>query len=199
MFCSTVEDASLTQATDNTLWLKFKEGDSDAFSALYQRYFDVMVKVCLHISQDIEIIKDCIHDLFIDMWISSDRLALPVSVKAYLIRSVQRKVIRKLKRYQQYYCDLPVETLHQYYTVSPVEEKMITAQLKQEQKGRIIRAIGVLTRRQQEIVYLKFFYSLSYPEIAEKMCISTASIYNLISKAIGNMQGIISKTNFPTC
>ena len=186
------------QATDTELWLKFKDGDALAFAALYHRYFDMMTKACQHISPDSDITKDCIHDLFVDMWKSSSRLALPVSVKAYLLRSVQRKMIRQLKQIRQNYSLYPEEALHEMNTVSSVEKKIITNQLLQEQKESIKLAIRVLTRRQQEAVYLKFYANLSYPEIAGKMSISTDSIYNLISKAIGNMQERFSKTNFPT-
>ena len=48
--------------------------------------------------------------------------------------------------------------------------------------------MDALTRRQKEVIYLKFYANLSYPEIAGKMAISTDSIYNLVSKAIDNMQ-----------
>lgn len=198
MFCIAVNNTVYAQATDNLLWLKFKEGDDLAFATLYHRYFDVMAKACLHITQDNEIIKDCIHDLFIEMWMSSSRLALPVSVKAYLIRSVQRKMIRQLKQMRQYYYASHEGALFEYYSVSSVEEKMIMKQLKQEQKESIIQAIGVLTRRQQEAVYLKFYDSLSYPEIAGIMCISTDAIYNLISKAVFNLRESFYKTNFPS-
>ncbi len=91
-----------------------------------------------------------------------------------------------------------VGSLHEVNTVFCVEKAIIAEQLRQEQQENIWRAIGVLTRRQQEAVYLKFYANLSYPEIAGKMCISTNAIYNLISKAIGNMQETFSKTNFPT-
>lgn len=92
----------------------------------------------------------------------------------------------------------PVGALHEVSTVLCVEKAIIAEQLRQEQHENIRRAIRVLTRRQQEAVYLKFYANLSYSEIAGKMCISTNAIYNLISKAIGNMQETFSKSNFPT-
>jgi RNA polymerase sigma factor (sigma-70 family) len=185
-------------STDTALWLNFREGDKQAFAALYHRYCSIMANICLRISPDGEIIKDCIHDLFAEMWKNRARLALPVSVKAYLVRSVQRKIIRQLKRRRLDLYACPVEALHEVSAVSSVEKVIIAGQLRQEQQENIRRAIRVLTRRQREAVYLKFYVDLSYPEIARKMCISTDAIYNLISKAIGNMQETFSKTNFPT-
>lgn len=186
------------RSTDTVLWLNFREGDKQAFAALYHRYCSIMTNICLRISPDSEIIKDCIHDLFVEMWKNRARLALPVSVKAYLVRSVQRKMIRQLKRRRLDLYTCPLGALHEVSTVSCVEKAIIAEQLRQEQQENIRRAIRVLTRRQQEAVYLKFYANLSYPEIAGKMCISTDAIYNLISKAIGNMQERFSKTSFPT-
>ena len=77
--------------------------------------------------------------------------------------------------------------------VHSIEIKIIAEQLYQQQKRHISKAIESLSQRQREAVYLKFYANLSYPEIACKMSISTDAIYNLISKALSNMQKKLSK------
>lgn len=193
-----MENIVYAQATDRTLWHQFKDGDDRAFAAIYHRYFEVLIKACLHISKDREMIKDSIHDLFVEIWLRSNSLVLPVSVKAYLIRSIQRKMFRCLKQNRRYYSSCTAEVSYGCDSVSSIEEKIITGQFKQEQIEVVRKSIRMLTSRQQEAVYLKYYANLSYPDIAGKMCISTEAIYNLISKAIGNIQESVSKANFPT-
>lgn len=56
----------------------------------------------------------------------------------------------------------------------------------------------MLTKRQREALFLKFYANLSYTEIAGMMAISTGSIYNLISKSIDSMQHALGKASLHT-
>ncbi|MGN6439207.1 MAG: RNA polymerase sigma factor [Agriterribacter sp.] len=173
---------------DETLWLEFKNGDRRAFAMLYLRYYKILVHAGTGICHDGDMIMDCIHDLFVEMWKNRHGLGLPHSVKAYLIRSLQRKLLRLLKKRRADVFQQQVERIPDTETVPCVEKKIIHEQLRRERESDIRKAITVLTRRQQQAVYLRFYANLSYAEIAGKMAISTDSIYNLISKAMGNMQ-----------
>ncbi len=64
------------------------------------------------------------------------------------------------------------------------QELLIQAQEKQAEVEKIKRALNLLTRRQKEIIYLKFFQDLSYNEISQMMDLSQRSTYNLVSKAL---------------
>lgn len=176
------------QICDETVWIDFKNGDRSAFALLYLRYYRILICTGAGICDDKDLILDCIQDLFVELWKNKSRLGQPQSVKAYLTRSLQRKILRQLKRIRSGLCHCQVETIPDTQTVQCVELKMIAEQLGKEQKSHVRKAITLLTRRQKEAVYLRFYANLSYAEIAGKMSISTDSIYNLISKAMGNMQ-----------
>jgi RNA polymerase sigma factor (sigma-70 family) len=181
------------QEYDRFLWVAFRNGDKEAFATLYHKYFSFLIQGSLRISGDKDLIKDCIHDLFVEMWKSKLNLGIPRSVKAYLSISLRRKIIRHVKRTRSwlphYSCndvpDLEVDYL--------ADREMIARQQRQEQQKNVYKALNSLTKRQKEAVYLKYYANLSYPEIAGKMCISTDSIYNLVSKAIDAMQLELAK------
>jgi RNA polymerase sigma factor (sigma-70 family) len=178
--------------SDEVIWNTFRNNNKEAFSVIYCRFFKVLLKRGLQISNDRELVKDCIHDLFVKMWENRMNLAAPASVKAYLIVSLQRKIIRQLRKYRFRETEmtrLPIEF------IASKEDQLILEQHTQDQQYMVGRAINFLTRRQKEAVQLKFFANLSYEEIAEMMKISTGSTYNLVSKAIINMQkGLVKKT-----
>jgi RNA polymerase sigma factor (sigma-70 family) len=179
---------------DMVLWNAFKNGNKEAFAVIYYRCFKILFLRGLQISSDKELIKDCIHDLFVEIWTNKLQLATPDSVKAYLISSIRRKIIRQLKMIRSRQIDL-------YNTpigiVQSKEDQMISEQVKQEQLCYFNRAINSLTKRQKEAIQLKFYSNLSYEEIAQKMEISTDSIYNLVSKAIDNLQQELSRKPEP--
>ena len=100
------------------------------------------------------------------MGVTRVNLATPESVKAYLLCSIQRKIIRQIKqsRKTQFNYDLQAG-LH---TVRSIEDKIIWEQDRQEKERNINIAIGLLTKRQKEAVFLKYYENLSYSEIAPK-------------------------------
>ncbi len=167
---------------DETLWNNFKNGCRRAFEGLYHRYFDIMMQKSLKLHPDKSLIEDCVHDLFVEIWSNRNNLALPRSVKAYLLCSVHRKIIKKINKERKNVV-FDAIFLKEGYTPS-VEMEMVEAQLRAQQKRQIADALKLLTRRQKEAILLKFYGNLSYPQIADKMLISTASTYNLVSKAV---------------
>jgi RNA polymerase sigma factor (sigma-70 family) len=176
------------QATrlDEIVWSDFKTGDREAFALLYRRYFIILKHYGSRISDDKDLVKDCIHDLFVEMWNNKMNLAVPQSVRAYLLSSIQRKVVRSLKR-----CEKVAQAAHvmlEEEFVDSKEAELITDQIDKEKQNSIARAMNSLTKRQQEAIYLKFYTDLTYSEISCVMKISADSIYNLVSKAIDVLQ-----------
>jgi RNA polymerase sigma factor (sigma-70 family) len=182
-------------ASDELLWIDFKNGDREAFATLYYRYFRTLIQRSLNLCEDTDLIKDCVHDLFVEIWKNRLNLGIPHSVKAYLLRSLQRKVIRHIKKNKSGKTVFSPDKMADTGVVHSIEKKIIAEQFREEQRNGLIRAIRLLTKRQQQAIYLKFYANLSYPEIAGRMSISTDSTYNLISKAIGNMHDALQKYN----
>jgi RNA polymerase sigma factor (sigma-70 family) len=82
--------------------------------------------------------------------------------------------------------------------VTSQEDQIISEQLMHDQQCMVNQAINSLTKRQKEAIQLKFFANMSYEEIAGMMKISTDSIYNLVSKAIINLQKELNKEAEPS-
>jgi len=178
------------QECDEVIWNALRNNNKEAFAVIYYRFFKVLLQRGLQISSDRELVKDCIHDLFVEIWETKMNLATPLSVKAYLIVSLQRKIIRQLRkfRFQKTEIDrLPIEFAYSK------EDQLISEQHIHDQQCMVSRAVNSLTKRQKEAIQLKFYVNLSYEEIAGIMKISTDSIYNLVSKAIYNLQQGLTK------
>jgi RNA polymerase sigma-70 factor (ECF subfamily) len=176
---------------DEAIWCSFKKGDKQAYAVLYQRYFKILYRYSLRISGDRELVKDCIHDLFITIWKNRDNLSQPNSVKAYLLSAIQRKLKRQTIRLRSRQHD--IDGLTTPLLTGCKEDEMIEDQLELEQKHIVNKALNALTKREREAIYLKFYSNLSYKEVAEVMAIRVDSIYNLISKSIETLHGELNK------
>lgn len=82
---------------DTTLWTKVKLGDLDAFNQLYDKYIDALYEFGIQYTNDTDYVKDCIHDLFLDIYKYRKKLSDVDNVKYYLFKSLKRKINRKFK------------------------------------------------------------------------------------------------------
>jgi RNA polymerase sigma factor (sigma-70 family) len=183
------------QLCDEAVWNLLRNNNKEAFAVIYYRFFKILLQKGLQVSRDRELVKDCIHDLFVEIWENKANLATPESVKAYLIVSLQRKILRQLRKFRSQKAEhnrLPTEV------VASKEDQIISEQHIYDTQCVVTRAVNSLTKRQKEAIQLKFYTDLSYDEIADMMKISTDSIYNLISKAISNLQQEFSKEAEPS-
>ena len=177
--------------SDEDIWGIFKKGDKQAFAELYQRYFKRLFQYGIKMAEDRDLVKDCLQDLFVDLWKNKENLTDPKSVKAYLLSATQHKLMRQLSRVRSRQNEITRMALP--IVVDCREDQMIEDQTNVEQKYIVSKAMRALTKRQQEAIRLKFYNNLSYKEVAALMSISVDSIYNLISKAIDSLQYELNK------
>lgn len=189
------EPSQFKDQVDEVLWNYFRKESKEAFAVIYYRFFNILLQKGLQVCVDRELVKDCIHDLFLEIWINKLKLTTPVSVKAYLIVSLQRKIFHKLKKIRSQQTEMekfPIEL------VLSKEDQIISEQQMHDQKYIIEKAVNSLSKRQKEAIQLKFYSNLTYEEIAGTMNISTDSIYNLVSIAIINLQKGLTKQLEPS-
>jgi RNA polymerase sigma factor (sigma-70 family) len=190
-----METSQFNDQCDEVLWNFFRKDNKEAFAIIYYRFFNILLQKGLQVCVDRELVKDCIHDLFLEIWINKLKLTTPVSVKAYLIVSLQRKIFHKLKKIRSQQTEMekfPIEL------VLSKEDQIISEQQMHDQKNIIEKAVNSLSKRQKEAIQLKFYSNLTYEEIAGTMNISTDSIYNLVSIAIINLQKGLTKQLEPS-
>jgi RNA polymerase sigma factor (sigma-70 family) len=190
-----VAASQLQAECDEVIWNYFRNDCKEAFAVIYFRFFNILLQKGLQVSCDRELVKDCIHDLFLEIWINKLKLTTPQSVKAYLIVSLQRKIFHKIKKIRSQQTEMekfPIEF------VLSKEDQIISEQQMHDQKYIIEKAVNSLSKRQKEAIRLKFYSNLTYEEIAGTMNISTESIYNLVSIAITNLQKGLNKQPEPS-
>jgi RNA polymerase sigma factor (sigma-70 family) len=169
------------QLQDIALWESFKSGDREAFKQLFRRYYPSLFLYGYKITPDKELLEDCIQDLFTELWLSSSKTTVQ-SVKAYLFKALQYKLLKGLQKRSRLL--LGAEG-HESpgFQVSP--DNLLILREDQKANGEKVKtAIGQLSRRQQEIVYLRFFQDLSYEEIADIMDINYQVARNLLYQAL---------------
>jgi RNA polymerase sigma factor (sigma-70 family) len=168
------------------IWNSFKQGSEEAYAQIYENYFFALYNYGIKIIRNKELVKDCIQDLFINLWRTKENLGEVTIIKPYLYKSLRRDLIRKLHG-EEHSISLESEQGNQYNfeMVLSHEVRLIESQIEKEQKEFLIKELNTLTKRQKEVIFLKFYENLSYQEIATVMSISVDAVYNLLSLALG--------------
>ena len=176
-----------TASTDIELWNAFKKGDQESFGDLFRRYYPLLFQYGTKLCPDINLLEDCIQELFLDLWQSRSDVQLQ-SVKAYLLKALKYKIFKiyrdKGKRStSEVTDDMSFEISHENFLISQNDSKEKTAQ--------IIFAIQQLPDRQKEIVYLKLYQGLSYEELSEVMQINYQASRNLFYQAVKSLRKLL--------
>lgn len=170
---------------ERKLWKQFQAGDEDAFATIYKNYVQVIYNYSRKFSDDEELIMDCIHGLFLDMWQSRENLSLPASIRFYLYASIKRRIYKEvIKRKDILFEDYSHLEAALRDTNASIEDQLITKQGKVQQKAFLKQGLLLLPENQRKAILLKFYKNLSFQEISGVMDMSTDNIYKLVSRGI---------------
>ena len=176
---------------ENNLWERFISGSSSAFSELYDAYSEILYKFGMRYTTDNELVKDCIHDLFIDLHAYRGKLAREVNVKFYLLKSFRRKLHAAHRKSSL--LDFNHWSSDDSFGVNAfsfsIEQEMIMDEKQREMLDHLAIEINQLPERQREVLYLRFNQDLDYEEIAAMMQISVPTCRTFIYRALKQLRG----------
>lgn len=171
------------------LWNRFRQNDEHAFDELARRRYRLLFNYATKFTKDTELIKDCIQDLFLELWYRRTRLTDTSYVTVYLICALRNNLLRKLKVNMRLDDSADIAASCEGLTDNLTVETMLISSESMSQNEREIRnAINRLPRRQQEVVFLKFYEGLSNDEIAQVMQIERQTVSNFVYRAIGQLK-----------
>jgi RNA polymerase sigma factor (sigma-70 family) len=187
LIASPPDELSLASPADEKLWLDFKGGCRAAFALIYKNHFFSLYKYGILRGYAQETVKDCIQDLFVELWKYKENLKNTDAITYYLLKSLRYKLSHyaRTKAISEL-DDLPINTLS-------IEDKLIEEQTLFQHKKKVLEALNILTTRQQQAIQLKFFQNLKNEEIAKCMSISVPAVYNLVSKALIALKETLGK------
>ncbi|WKN45432.1 RNA polymerase sigma factor [Tunicatimonas pelagia] len=176
--------------SDTQIWTNFKQGNEEAYHYIYTTYFPVLYNYGRQFCPNREQVKDCVQEVFITLWQSKKELSDTSSIKYYLFKSLKRSIARsekKLRKRQQLVAQTPP-----FEIVSSIEENIISSQRATESKEKIQQAVNALSPRQREVIFLLFYESLTYPQIADLLTIEVKTARNLVGKALQTLRKSIT-------
>lgn len=181
--------------SDLEVWNSFNKGDEMAFNYLYRTYAGVLFQFGCQFSKDQMLVQDSIQNLFISLRKKRGSLSEVSNIKGYLLRSIQREVLRNGKNASSKMLvdDSQMDSFFQI-ELSP-ETSFIQRESENQRKIQLQEALKKLTTKQRQAILLFYEEELSYKEIAQVMDFNEVkSARKLIYRALSSLKEFIKPT-----
>jgi RNA polymerase sigma-70 factor, ECF subfamily len=161
--------------SDAGLAMRIRQGDHDAFRALYERYASAVLGVALSVMRDREAAEDVVHDVFLGFWRSPHSYEPGRgSFPAWLLRVARNRCIDLLRKRrevtfgaaQQHVDGEPVDPTH--WIADPDASPEIQA-VAGTVAGDVRAALMSLPEDHRLLLELAYFGGLTQREIAERV------------------------------
>ena len=190
------QEAQPSTNNDSQLWQQLKNGSELALGKLIKKYFNLLQNYGYKFVRNEDFIKDCVQEVFVEIWSRRQNISQPDSVRAYLLSSVRRRILRESVRQKINGEEeiINIENDLKFAEFSP-ELVIIEQENSQETIQKVAVLLNLLPKRQREVIYLRFYQNLERDEIAQIMSVNSQSVSNLLQAAFKtireNWSGII--------
>ena len=169
---------------------RLQQNDEEALALLMKMYYDNLYNYAARFTKDDGLIKDCIQEVFISLWQRRETVGTILSPKYYFLRAIKNKVLKSLHKHVRKISPDHLQEDYDFFHEFSIERVIIEKQISEEKAARLRKTLSLLSKRQIEIIYLKYYQYLDHGQIAELMNISRQSVYNLLHEAIHKLRGL---------
>lgn len=190
------------QSIDNTnstpsetlLWDKFREGDKAALSQIYTSNVQRLFQYGLALTSDRDLVKDCIHDLFVKLYNNRAMLSSTDNTFYYLSIALKNTIINVLNKNRNIdYLDV-VEDTEDDDSESP-ESFFINKEENEKTSEMVEFILSKLTIRQREIIYYRYIEGKSIEEISLLTEMNSQSVSNVIQRSFNKIRFFFKKNS----
>lgn len=171
-------------ATDTELWEAFKQGDRDAYTVLMERHYRPLYSYGTKLTFEKELVKDCIQEVFLELWHRRTAIGVADSPRFYLLRALQRRIHRAVQRNRVFYQSSAIDPGAAFSVEFSIEADLISRQEQEERVQQLATLVATLSPRQKQLIYLRFYQDLDFDEIAKLMELNRQSVYNLLHESL---------------
>ena len=179
---------------ENKLWEQFLYGDSNAFNLIYNNSVNDLFNYGKCFSNDDNLIKDCIQDLFIDLYNYRSKLSKTNKIMPYLMISLRRLIIKKNKT-ESAKKHIDINNIRFEFEIA--EEN--TSENEEKNIDALQSAMNELTARQREAIYLKFVSGFNYDQLASILNLNYQTSRNLIYHGMRKLRESLKNRSYILC
>lgn len=178
--------AAYSTFSDEELTSLLKQGDRDAFTAIYHRYWEKLFAIAAHKIKDLSEAEDIVQHLFITIWTRREVLEITSSLNSYLAVAVKYRILKSLdKSYRnRHFNDKAADE------VLEIADDATQQWLEfQEVKARLEKLVDSLPAKCKLVYKLSREEGLSQKQIAAELGISENTVESHMGHALKTIKG----------
>ncbi|WP_158085436.1 RNA polymerase sigma factor [Niastella vici] len=174
---------------DLSLISQIRSGDYAAFTLLYNKYCGPLTQYGLKFIPDLPAVEDCLHDVFVWVWMNRQKLNIHSAVKSYLFKSVRTAMLHWLqKQHRLQPLNTGDDPAYAFELQLTPETHLLNNEQRRLIRQQIERVLLTLTAKQKEVIYLRYYEGLNFEDIAINMNLSVKACYKLMGRAITTLR-----------
>jgi RNA polymerase sigma factor (sigma-70 family) len=168
------------------LLAEFREGNTVAFSKLYNLHVNLLYSYGCRLTTDMELLKDCIQEVFIKIYNKRTELDTVANFKSYILISLKNKLCDESRK-RVNLSDVSVDELD-VISSDNVEKDYIAFEKEQLDNAFVTRMLDQLSPRQRKAIILYYIEERKYEDICVIMDMNYQSVRNLIHRGISKLR-----------
>lgn len=183
---NTMKDAERMEIS--ALLTSFRSGDMTAFSRLYDLHVNILFNYGCKLTTDKELLKDCIHDVFVKLYTKKDELGVIDNLRSYLFISLKNKLCDEVRK-RIYVSDAAVEELNPM-SADDVESNYLAREKEQLNNSMVRNLMEQLSPRQRKALTLYYIEERKYEDICEILDMNYQSVRNLMHRGLLKLRNL---------
>ncbi len=175
--------------SDKQLTALLKEGDTGAFTEMYERYWDRLLVYVMRAVRRQPDAEDIIQELFVSIWRRREELDIEHALSTYLYNSARYLALRYIERNITRSNHLHSLAAGLSGGAGEPDSTIEAAIFGRELEAKIDQLVKQLPPKMQEVFLLSRREHLSYKEIAERLSISEETVKKQVSNALRILRG----------
>jgi RNA polymerase sigma-70 factor (ECF subfamily) len=173
---------------DKLLIWKLKSGERTALARIYEKYKNDLLRIAAGLSTRTSIAEDIVHDVFVSLAQSPERLKLSGNLKAYLATCVANRV-RNSNR-----AGLRQQTvsLDEAEPVLPDSDKPELWIIRSEELDNLNNAMAQLPYPQREVVILHVQGGMKFKAIAKSQNVSVNTVLSRYRYGLDKLRSLLN-------
>jgi RNA polymerase sigma-70 factor (ECF subfamily) len=165
--------------TDRELLDRLRDGDAEAFDAIFRAHYAHLVGVAEGMLGDRAAAEEIAQEVMLELWRRRESITLEVSLRAYLFRATRNRALNYIRHERVARRSQP--HLVPERAAAPIAD----AELVQQEIDTALReAMAELPARCREVFELSRVHGLRYAEIARALDISVKTVEAQMGKAL---------------
>jgi len=173
---------------DKLLICKLKSGSNDALRRIYEKYKDSLLRLACSLLSDASAAEDIVHDCFISLAQSAEKLKLSGNLKGYLMRSVVNRVRNRMKAKSQHRAVDPDRVEPAVSDLNRPEQWIIYS----EQLTELNDALAQIPYEQREVIILHLQGAMRFRAIAKSQGVSINTVQSRYRYGLDKLRSILN-------